>query len=608
MITQRRTSGVSLIEVLVVIVVLLVGIVSLIRLFPPGFLINKRQEEVTTASAMAQAELDRMTAGAANLMDAIVPVIAIASAGSPTGYIWQVLTLATPDDLSTIYTDASGLGVDPYYLSDANKRRRILGEQVRIPLPSPLGGGLRGSVYVLGTGPIYDVPSFNGNADSIFVSGAPLSRRNVPLGEDPAFFLNRPSQYAIDYQDGLIAFANDSVNDRRFIVNYSYYDAANQVQTIVDEIVLVAAGNDNWINLAVPAGRPLVSDSDTAARAFKRLGIADPWSFELLPPKSDPYEYKMLSPSVLDSSGRPFATMGALVFNPTGRDYTENTSNGRVPLTARIDYDVLDWHIIREDRPMPGSSPYNVQLALKGVKRIGDFEVNQEKYTGVWRSSDASAQQDLVVVNLTSGAVIPQTSVGGDNYTVDFKQGIVRFSDSFGASNSSGAFRILYKAHGDWALAVQKATASYRRRLNAALGYNEFYLGGGTDGGNATRLYLPISEAGFTVSVRELWYTDTAGKLKRVANETYRINQNRLQFEDLGGGPLSWIDLKEKHPDAAAWPLSEPVVPAFGVQGVSLRSRLIWNDGASVEQSAGNTARVRWRKVDLDTFLTRKPE
>lgn len=47
----RRNNGISLIEVLVVIVVLLVGIMSVVRLFPPGFLINRRTEATTLTRA-----------------------------------------------------------------------------------------------------------------------------------------------------------------------------------------------------------------------------------------------------------------------------------------------------------------------------------------------------------------------------------------------------------------------------------------------------------------------------------------------------------------------------------------------------------------------------
>src|SRR5579862_2914489 len=50
--------GFSLVEILVVLIVLLIGILSLVRLFPFGFLSLQRTEEMTNAGALAQQQLD----------------------------------------------------------------------------------------------------------------------------------------------------------------------------------------------------------------------------------------------------------------------------------------------------------------------------------------------------------------------------------------------------------------------------------------------------------------------------------------------------------------------------------------------------------------------
>ena len=72
---KPRQLGTSLIEVLIVIVLLLIGIFSVIRLFPPGFLAARHSETATLASRLAKQEMDRYTNAAANLMDAVVPVV-----------------------------------------------------------------------------------------------------------------------------------------------------------------------------------------------------------------------------------------------------------------------------------------------------------------------------------------------------------------------------------------------------------------------------------------------------------------------------------------------------------------------------------------------------
>src|SRR5690349_1376963 len=126
----RRQSGISLIEILTVLVLLLIGIFSLIRLFPPGFLINKRSEAETFASRIARQEMDRAIATSANLPDMIVPIQPVPIVASP-GYAFQIALNMTPDDISEIKS-LGPLNVDPYYYSNINRIRRVFGETVRI--------------------------------------------------------------------------------------------------------------------------------------------------------------------------------------------------------------------------------------------------------------------------------------------------------------------------------------------------------------------------------------------------------------------------------------------------------------------------------------------
>src|SRR2546427_4891389 len=96
---SRTRLGISLIEVLVVLVLLLVGILSVIRLFPGGFLINQRTEQETLAGRLASQELNRHANAVENLPDGIVPVYPVSSPGSP-GYAFRIDLNTTPDDLT----------------------------------------------------------------------------------------------------------------------------------------------------------------------------------------------------------------------------------------------------------------------------------------------------------------------------------------------------------------------------------------------------------------------------------------------------------------------------------------------------------------------------
>ncbi|MCC6727819.1 MAG: prepilin-type N-terminal cleavage/methylation domain-containing protein [Chthonomonadales bacterium] len=610
----RRNNGISLIEVLVVIVVLLVGIMSVVRLFPPGFLINRRTEATTLSSRLAKAEVDRYTAGSANLMDAVLPTTIEENANSPTGYYIRVDLDATPDELTEVAQPVAG--VDPYYLSGPNKFRWIRGETVRVPNPSPIAPGVRGSVYMLSAAPVYDNLAVDANGavvDSIVVSGQPLRRRGQDSTDPYGPYLRSLAEYAIDYDNAQIAFF-PAPYPRTFKITYSYYDASNEVQTVAAQSLAVpAASQAVWQPVSPPNGGELVRDGDVVSRAFTRVAYPPAWS-------PDPYEYCVV-PSTASIAG--FASMGVLIFNPLGRDYVERTARGNVPLTAKIDYNVLDWRILREDRPMPGIAPYQVRLGLKRIMRVGEYEADQSQYPGLWRDPNAP-HVDLLVYNVTTGQEVPPSQ-----YSVNYREGVVTFTDAFGGASASGTFRFFYKANGDWAMQVLKAASGYHRAAShtANIGFGEFYLGGGASGGDATRMYFPLMESGNTVNIRDLWYwshNDITGAttLRRASNETYRINSARGQFWQTGRGPLTWLDLRDNHNTATdravAWALSsfsaapagvQPtygIQPALGVQGISFRVRVVWSGSTTVTETAsGNVAHRRWRRLNLDTFLTR---
>lgn len=604
---RTRETGFSLIEVLVVIVILTIGIFSVVRLFPTGFSINKQTESRTLAARLASQETNRFAATTAGLMDAILPTVVVANANSPTGYYIRVDLDTTPDDLSTPASVAPG--VDPHYVSGINRIRWIRGETVRIPNPSPLGGGLRGSVYVLSSGPVYDYPGIDANnvpVDSIVISGAPMIRR--VQSDDDVPYLRNPAQYAIDYDSGAIAFY-PAPYDRVFKISYSYYGPNGDIITIAAQQIGVAAADYAvWQNVFAPGGRSIAPGSDTVSRQFRRVAFPPDFS-------ADPYEYALMPKTANVAS---FASVGVIVFNPRGADYVERSTYGNVPLTAKIDYNVLDWHIIREDRPLPGSAPYTVRLTLRDIKRVGEYESDQRKYTGIWRDPSAP-HASLLIYNLATGEEVPL-----DAYRVNFREGVVTFSDAYGgmlrARTETPTFRFYYKAHGDWGAQIQKAAAAYRvsRNNTSNLAYGEFYLGGGGFKGDPTRMYFSLMEAGKTVTIRELWYyslntlTDQV-TLKRASNETYRINAGPALFQSMGFGFLTWLDLRDNHSSATdtavGWALDQPVEVAQGVRGISFKVRVVWNGGASVTRTlAGNVATLRWRRNDLDTFLTRSPK
>jgi hypothetical protein len=85
-----------------------------------------------------------------------------------------------------------------------------------------------------------------------------------------------------------------------------------------------------------------------------------------------------------------YANVGILAFNPIGATVTERTAFGEQPFTAYIDYNVLDWHILREDREVP-STFFNpgdaipIKLTLSGIKR---YNLSNEIRFGLANEAD----------------------------------------------------------------------------------------------------------------------------------------------------------------------------------------------------------------------------
>lgn len=120
----RYNRGTSIVEVLVVMVILFVGILTVISLFPPGFLSVRRAENLTFAGRLAQYEIERWKNNVDNLPDGILPVDA-------AGNVLSNLFPGPPvsDDNALMF-------------------RRIVGETTRIPFGGWSTGPESRSIYI----------------------------------------------------------------------------------------------------------------------------------------------------------------------------------------------------------------------------------------------------------------------------------------------------------------------------------------------------------------------------------------------------------------------------------------------------------------------------
>ena len=216
---------------MVVIVVLLIGILAVVRLFPAGFLSIARTSEMTTAEAINKQQLDQERA-AINLQEAILAEIP----GTANYDTYNVLPSSLLDRV-TGDPYFGGLNLDPWYYSNVNLIRNVMGETARIPVPTTnTGVGTNGvgygAIYPLQFGPVEN--TLNGTTDSILVYGASLQRTeqssvaslNNPNG---TAVLRNEAEYAIDYDNLKIAFyprlkdASRPVAFRQFTISYDYY-------------------------------------------------------------------------------------------------------------------------------------------------------------------------------------------------------------------------------------------------------------------------------------------------------------------------------------------------------------------------------------------------
>lgn len=609
----RTRHGASLVEVMVVLVVLLIGVFAVIRVFPVGFTFLRTGGNRTLASRLAQGAIEQIKADAANLPDSVTY-----SYYGPSGPLTVVNE--DPDDLSV-----RGDG-NPYF-SDVNKNRYIRGEAVKIGMPSPGDFG-SGFPYMVKFGPIYMDPAFGnpntaptGSSFFLNVYSAPLisadSRVDSSGGTLNPFLLRgalrSPRYYALDPGTGgggaylLVSPIDD---DRVFRVRYLVLvndgdgDATPDVRAEEEEIA-VPANSFGWVALTrVATSESVAPGSEVVTRSFRRIPAGDAWS------EDDPYEYKLVSANIASApSATSVANLGQLAFNPAGASYTEDGAPGNRNFVAYVDYAVLDWHILRDDREVPSVFADNagavpLRLTLTRLKRNGDSNADNTLYDGLFPSGDTdpASNYDIRVVRLDNGQVLVQgdydlrqgADAGADYWVRDGRDGTWDAGTIYINTNrvpKGTPVRALYKADGDWAVALQKASSLYRAWQASQVGRPPFDSNdGATQFGDPTRfgiegsrLYFSRSELNKSVTVR-IEAVDGGGQRRRLAPIQVSI--------DTADGDHAYVDMARYLPTGfQRWRVVDGVA-----NGVSVKVRVIWKDRTNDN--------APWQIQDLDSYIT----
>jgi type II secretory pathway pseudopilin PulG len=502
-ISQTGHVAFSLIEVLVAIAILTIGILAILILFPAGVSSLQTAAEISDATRLGQAELERADASQTQLIAAIYPNSAMGANVNPASMLVTHPEVTTPLNQNT--------DVDGY--------RFIEGETVRAPSP------------------VIDVNDPNSNPVSLYTvvanpiaigSSTPLAIYGTPwqgISGDLSGSLSDPDansasdliagqpMYLIDYNRGEILLAPESLpaggsaypEEIQFTVTIPAAEASVGTVVSLSSLALTNGNGNGQTPLT-----PWVVGSDQLTRNFNQVGTS--YSYSNF--NSDPYEWQFYSPPngngvTLGTSGDP-ASLGVIAFNPLGAQV--HGINGK-PLEAMINYYTYDWHIISEDRSV--TSPLGaVKLSLVSLlastasDKLSD---NSTPFTGLFTYSGAPTgtdNPDFMVLDMDKGDLLTESTNGtSGDYTVNYPNGTVTFINPNG-TYVNDHLRIFYHPAKDWAVSLSRAPLIYSADPtpnSTAPGLAQYSLS--ADG---TTMYFPLADVGKQVDIR-FTYTPTNG-------------------------------------------------------------------------------------------------
>ena len=526
---RAKQQGASLIEVMVILVILLIGLGTIIRIFPIGLGTLRTTETRTLAVQLANQQAEQLKADAQNLPQGVL----LAYFDSNGNRVFDATQDA--DSLGAYNPTANANAtVNPYY-TDVNKYRFIDGEVVKVAPPVITDDYGTASIYLVKFGPVFmsaaagnSTTAIAANAsDYLRVYSAPFQEINAPFGPPPnppgnavdnsnqvRGYLRGSQSYLIDPDDSddddgsgkPHIFLPPTTAKKTYLISYSY-DSGSGVYKTVDkqpfpDAVGTGTNGGQWETIVTPAGKAILPGSTRVYRVFDRVtttapvgatpGVINWGSNAPSDPNApyDPYQYALLSDNIKNASNAStFANIGRIAFNPAGASYGQRNAEGQQAFTAYVDYSVLDWHILREDREVPSGVPgqygeISVRTTLGNWKQKGNPNPDNTIYDGMF----GPGTKDLVVIDLQTGRELATdgvdissgsaTATSAADYWLNNEQnGSYRSGTIYvhvtkdPATNNPTAdgpvprgsqIRILYKADGDWGVSIQKAYSRYQ--------------------------------------------------------------------------------------------------------------------------------------------------
>lgn len=626
-IRSNRTAGTSLIEILVVIVVFLIGILAIVNVFPGGFQVLRETRNLSVGNQLIRGEMERLKSRLGQLPEMILPVNYSFTGSTVNITVDQGRTsfnigpnAAGLDSTGHFFLGGNDIGYWPY-LVGANVMRRIVGEGGPVPAPRPVGNNF-GSLMILQFAPIV----YNAGYPGLFqIYGNDLLKRpGAPFNLN---IVRRPFEYYLEDSDDPTASIYLPMNPGKptsyRLAMSAWVDNAGTVRSedLIDKLIPVPAGAGYFqVTLASLIAGPgtfvgAEYDSVRVARGFDMVGTFS----------TDPYEYQLLDTS-----------LGLILFNPAGYNYYEPRGRGRrVPLQARVSYDVYDWRILREEFRIPDGAPSQYRLPVAPLLVANEVGTDGRLVADyVFSEPSTNDVSHFMLLDMDTGGILLERNAGGQRLIrVDRLLGVITFLDSDGDPSNglqgevqlpgaiSGtpidlrgrAVRALYSSKGEWAVQVMKAPSQFSITYGIP-GVAQYYVGSSNPlvGGSATRIYFPVIDVGKKVSIGEIWYLDAIGNQKVMSSQEFLIRNTPA--DPLG---VPFVDITSADPDAVQFDLRDSSLGGRGyavrrVKGASIVVRALTNrsffklGGDTADNLANFDKWMRtWKKITTESYLQR---
>jgi Tfp pilus assembly protein PilV len=581
-----KTSGVSLIEVLVAIAILTIGMLAILLLFPAGLFAIGTAANSTDANRLAQGEIEKTMASQLQLIGAIYSNDGEAGV-NPATFLQNSSQQLVAGNTAAL----ANTGLQYTNGTDVNAFRAIVGETIRVP--SLNASSL--SLYTVVANPI--------ESGSLTVNGTPwqgISGNSVASANDyldPGSIPAGQAEYLIDYTNGEICLSAEAAGSQPYDQAIIFTVTGSDGTTVTEDLTVTGVTTmqaGQWYPLtsffvskvdgsasSTPGTEPLipwVRGSDTLVRNFTEVGTPGSGWAQNGAGKftSDPFQYQMYLPDYVSASvskSSPSANLGVIAFNPAASHL--HGGNGQ-PLEAVINYNTYDWHIISEDR-LVTSQTGTTRLSLTNIlsaKASDLFTDNKTKYAGLFTFSDSATSPgtgisyngtagdpDFIILDMDTGTQL----VYGTDYTVNYPDGSVSFLANSPNTFANDHLRLFYHPANDWAVALSRAPVAFRADTSTT-DQTAFTPALSTYVVSGTTIYFPLVDVGKQIDIRYS-YVSTSGPT---------VTTQGLYTITSMSGTTAGVNLSSTTLDTYL-PSGVTNITPLSVKGVSLSAIVIWN-------------------------------